>query len=164
MDKSPEFERALIKSLQKIKDFFSIPKVRHHFDFTLSDDFVNVVKPYSRKEFNIELHNGIIHNVPAIGIRFVPDHALTESEILELIKLLKIKFKEYLTFNMLNWQQYSSYSVGEEYTTIFIYYAEFEQDIQPFKKLYCQQIHRKIASNPVILRDKELEKELKNVH
>jgi hypothetical protein len=152
------------QDLKKIlKALFSVEPQRHVFDVTLANDFRQLTKPYAKAGFEIEVGNDIFRNVPVVGIKFVPEHEMDESEIQELIHFLSIKFREYLSFYWLNWRFFVSYSVGTEYIIIYIYYAELAQDYDPFRNVYRQIVRNNVDKTSGYLRDKELEDELKNV-
>ncbi|KAB1434311.1 hypothetical protein [Candidatus Galacturonibacter soehngenii] len=153
---------------QDVKKFVSAvfrePQIRHTFDITLANDIKMVTKPYAKAGFEIQLGNNLFRNVPAVGIRFVPDHVLEEAELQELIRLLLIKFKEYIGYYGLNWRVFATYSVGSDYANVYIYYAEWECDLHPFANVYRQTVRHKIDKSGGILRDEELEAELKHVN
>lgn len=146
-----------------VKAIFSKPQIRHVFDITLIDDIKMVAKPYVKAGFEMQLANKLFRNVPVIAIRFVPDHILEENELQELVRLLLIKFREYMAYYGFNWKIFGTYSVGSDYVTIFIYYAEWECDMHPFVNVYRQMVRHKVDKSGGILRDKELEEELKRV-
>lgn len=155
---------ALKQDIRKfIKATFSEPLDRHVFDITLTNDIKMVTKPYVKSGFEIQLVNKLFRNVPVVGIRFVPDHVLEEIELQELIRLLLIKFREYMAYYGFNWNIFASYSVGSDYVNIYIYYAEMECDIHPFVNVYRQAVRQKVDKSGGILRDEELEVELKHV-
>jgi len=145
------------------KALFAKPQIRHVFDITLTDDIKMVTKPYVKPGFEIQLANKLLKNVPVIAIRFVPDHPLEESELQELVRLLLIKLREYMAYYGFSWKNFGAYSVGSDYVTIFIYYAEWECDIHPFVNVYRQMVRHKVDKTGGILRDTELEEELKRV-
>lgn len=145
------------------KAIFTEEPMRHIFDITLSNDIKQIIKPYSKTGFEIQLTNGILKNVPVIEIRFVEEHHLEEDEIEEILNFLKIKFKEYMAYYRLQWKTFVSYSYGSDYFFIYLYYAELESDIPLFFDLYRQSIRHKCNSGGV-LRDMELDEELKNVN
>lgn len=156
---------ALKQDIQKlIKAAFSKPVVRHRFDITLPDDIKSVVKPYVKKGFEVQLANNLFRNVPVVAVRFVPDHVLEGAELHELIRLLLIKFREYMSYYGLTWKLFATYSVGSDYVTICIYYAELECDLLPFTNVYRQTVRQKTDKSGGILRDDELEAELKRVN
>lgn len=146
-----------------VKALFSEPQIRHIFDITLTDDIKMVTKPYVKHGFEIQLSNKLFKNVPVIAIRFVPDHPLEESELQELVGLLLIKFREYMAYYGFNWKNFGTYSVGSDYVTIFIHYAEWECDMHHFVNVYRQTVRHKVDKSGGILRDEELEEELKRV-
>ncbi|NFO34608.1 hypothetical protein FDB37_13485 [Clostridium botulinum] len=147
-----------------VKAVFSESHIRHIFDVTLTNDIKMVIKPYVKAGFEIQLINKLFRNVPVVGIRFVPDHELEEVELQELIRLLLIKFREYMDYYGLNWKVFVTYSVGRDYVDVYIYYAEWECDIHPFANVYRQTVLQKINKSGGILRDEELEAELKHVN
>ena len=147
-----------------IKACFSKPAVRHCFDVTLSNDLKAITESYSKKGFDIQLVNRLFRNVPVIAVRFVPDHALSQAEILELIQLLLIKFREYLDFYNLDWKHFASYTVSNDYITIYMYYAELDCDTLPFVNQYRLTVRQKTSKNSGVLRDEELEAELRHVN
>lgn len=156
---------ALKQDINKfIKAIFSEPVIRHQFDITLIDDFKTVIKPYVKNGFEIQLANKLFRNVPIVGARFVPDHVLEEAELQELIRLLIIKFREYMAYYGLTWKIFATYSVGSDYVNIYIYYAEWECDVHPFINVYRQTVRNKANKSGGILRDEELEAELKHVN
>lgn len=145
------------------KALFAKTQIRHAFDITLTDDIKMVTKPYAKQGFEIQLANKLFKNVPVIAIRFVPDHPLEENELQELVRLLLIKLREYMAYYGFNWKNFGTYSVGSDYVTIFIHYAEWECDMQPFVNVYRQMVRHKVDKTGGILRDIELEEELKRV-
>ena len=156
---------ALKKDIKRaLKILFTEPKVRHTFDVTLANDIQVITKPYAKKGFEIKTQNGIVRNVPTIGIRFVPDHELDDGEMQELTRLLRLKFKEYVQFYNLKWNIFARYTKGTDYTFILLYYAEWEEDMRPFLNLYRQEIRKAVDKNGGVLRDTELEEELRHVH
>lgn len=156
---------ALKQDISKfVKALFSKPIERHCFDVTLSNDIKTIAESYSKKGFDIQLANRLFRNVPVVAIRFVPDRTLSQAEILELIQLLLIKFREYLDFYNLNWKHFATYTVSNEYVTICIHYAELECDILPFINQYRLTVRQKTSKNSGILRDEELEAELRHVN
>ena len=146
-----------------VKAIFTEPQYRHVFDITLSNDIKAVVKPYAKAGFEVQLKNELFKNVPVVGVRFVPDHILEDEELQELVRLLVIKFKEYMGYYGLNWKVFGTYSVGSDYVCIYLYYAEWKCDLHPFVNVYRQTVRQKMHKNGGILRDEELEAELKHV-
>lgn len=155
---------ALKNDMKKFLDaLLSEPKKRHAFDFTLVDDIKLVTKPYAKAGFDIQLANQMFRNVPVIAVRFVPDHSLEKDELQELVKLLLIKFREYMAYYGVNWRNFGTYSIGSDYTNIFLYYAEWESDWPSFINAYRQMIRQKAGKSGGILRDEKLDEELKRV-
>ena len=155
---------ALKNDMKKFLDaLLSEPKKRHAFDFTLVDDIKLVTKPYAKAGFDIQLANQMFRNVPVIAVRFVPDHSLEKDELQELVKLLLIKFREYMAYYGVNWRNFGTYSIGSDYTNIFPYYAEWESDWPSFINAYRQMIRQKAGKSGGILRDEKLDEELKRV-
>lgn len=152
---------------QDVKKFvnavFSEPQKRHAFDITLSNDIKIVTKPYTKVGFEIQLVNKLLRNVPVVGIQFVPDHELEEAELQELMRLLIIKFREYMVYYGLNWKVFATYSVGSDYVHVFLCYTEWECDIHPFVNVYRQTVRHKMDKSGGVLRDEELEEEMKHV-
>ncbi|MCY6356613.1 hypothetical protein [Clostridium sp. ZS2-4] len=147
-----------------VKALFSEQQIRHTFDITIVNDIKAVTKPYAKAVFQIKLVNDLFRNVPVVGIRFVPDHELEEAELQELMRLLLIKFREYMAYYGLNWEVFVTYSVGRDYVDVYIYYAEWECDMHPFANVYRQTVRQKSNKSGGILRDEELEAELKHVN
>ncbi|MBN7774405.1 hypothetical protein [Clostridium aminobutyricum] len=156
---------ALKQDVKKfVEAIFVEPQKRHAFDFTLSNDMKIVTKPYAKTGFEIQLVNKLFRTVPVVGIQFVPDHELEEAELQELVRLLIIKFREYLVYHELNWKTFAHYSVGSDYVHVFLCYAEWECDKQPFENAYRQTVRQKTTDKSGgILRDDELEAELRHV-
>lgn len=155
---------AFKNDMKKFLDaLLSEPKKRHAFDFTLVDDIKLVTKPYAKAGFDIQLANQMFRNVPVIAVRFVPDHSLEKDELQELVKLLLIKFREYMAYYGVNWRNFGTYSIGSDYTNIFLYYAEWESDWPSFINAYRQMIRQKAGKSGGILRDEKLDEELKRV-
>lgn len=146
-----------------IKAIISKPVVRHIFDGTLKDDFQAVTKECAKKGFGIKVMNASFRGVPVITIQFVPAHVLEESELQELVHVLLIKFREYMAYYGLTWQIFGVYYVGADHVTIYLHYAELECDRHPFISLYRQTVRRKTDKSSGVLRDEELEAELKRV-
>ena len=137
---------------------------RHVFDVTLVDDLQGIVKPYSQPMFDIKLENVLFRNVPMIRVQFVPEHTLADTELEEISKLLHLKLEEYLRFYSLNWKTFVSYSVGSDYVNIMIFYSEFDTDLVSFTNLYRLSVRQSNKHNNGVLRDKDLEKELRTVN
>lgn len=146
-----------------VKALFCEPRVRHRFDITLVNDFKMILKPYVKMGFEIQFVNQIFKGVPVIGIRFVPDHQLEKEELHELLNLLCIKMREYIGFYGLSWKIFSTYSIGTDYVNVYIHYAEWREDLQPFTNAYRHWVRKSLGKSGGILRDEELDEELKNV-
>ncbi len=139
-------------------------QIRHTFDNTLSDDINTITKPYSNIGFEIYIRRNELRGCPAISVSFVPNHTLEDLELQELSRLLVIKFKEYTAYYKSNWQVFAMYTVGSDYVNIYIVYSEFKSDIESFTNLYRYNVRQKTTTLGGILRDPELEAELKNVN
>lgn len=147
-----------------VKALFSSQQIRHSFDITLADDIKMITKPYIKSGFEIKLVNKLFRNVPIVGICFIPDHVLEEEELQVLTRMLLMKFREYMGYYGLPWRSFVTYSVGSDYVNIFIYYAELECDKHPFVNVYRHTVRQKVSKCGGILRDEELEAELKHVN
>ncbi len=150
--------------LELLKALFETTKERHVFDSILVDDLKNVTKEYAKTGFEIRCACMLLRNVPCVGICFVPDHILEDAEIQALMKYTHLKFREYLGYYTLDWKSFISYSLGNDYITLYIFYAEQESDRLPFRNLYRQMVRANSEKEVGILRDKELDKELENVN
>lgn len=146
-----------------IKALFEAPPQRHFFDVTLPNDIRMQTSTYAKKGFDIAINNSFFRNVPVITISFVPEHELSENELLELEQLLKIVFKKYLAFYNLDWKHFITHTMSKESVTICIYYAELECDALPFRNQYHITVRQKVSNNSGILRDESLDEELQNV-
>lgn len=165
----PDYSMRLLgESLKNgVMDFIEglFSKKRTGFDSTLVDDLKMIVKPYSKAGFDIELRNYMMGNVlPTISIKFVPEREYVQEEIIEIMHLVKIKFREYLACYDFQWKTFTSYSCGDDYLNIYIHYAEFKTDNKHFKNYYRKMVRNKIGKTGVALRDMELEAELRNVN
>lgn len=155
---------SLKKDVKRIGTSLFLTEVpRHVFDITLSNDMQGIVKPYSQPWFDIKLQSTFFQNVPVIRVQFVPEHPLSESELQEVSQLLQLKMREYLLFYGLDWKTYITYTIGKDYVNILLFYAELDSDIVPFANLYRNMIRKNSGISGEILRDKELEEELKHV-
>ena len=149
--------------MEFIEGLFS--EKRTGFDSTLVDDLKMIAKPYSKAGFDIEIRNYMMGNVlPTISIKFVPEREYVQEEIIEIMHLVKIKFREYLACYDFQWKTFTSYSCGDDYLNIYIHYAEFKTDNKHFINYYRKMVRNKIGKTGVALRDMELEAELRNVY
>lgn len=149
--------------LKLLKSLFDSEKSRHQFDGLLGEDFRGIVKPYAHPCFAVQCSNVIFRNVPAIFIRFVASQKLDDDELQTIARLVHLKFKDYLKFYSLNWLSFLTYSEGEDFYTVCIYYAEFPDDIMPFRNMYRRQIREVSNAGGTMIYDDDLEKELRDV-
>lgn len=136
---------------------------RHVFDVTLGDDITSLVTPYTKKGFEVKGEQTVRFGVPVVWIQFVPEHSLDTQELQDLCQFLSLKFKEYLEYYNVSWLYFTTYSVGCGYVNLYIYYSEWEEDVLPFRNLYRRMVRHKAGTSSGILRDEELEEQLKNV-
>lgn len=154
----------LKKDIKSIVKYLMTPEiVRHTFDITLQDEFRNVVIPYKHEAFEIEFDSRLIQNVPTIRIRFVPKRKFDTEELIELSNLLLLKLRRYLCILNLKWNTFVDYRTDENYVYVNLHYAELEEDCKNIILLYNQSIRQKSDIDYGVLRDDELNKELKNV-
>lgn len=146
-----------------IMTLFEQVPIRHEFDITLFDDMQVFLKEYSKVGFDIKMQNLIDRDVPVIWIRFVPKMQFELEDIIEIMNFAVLKFREYINFYNLHWKSFGSYSSGSDYLNIYIYYSEYPCDEKAFMNLYRMVVRRKNKNAGGVLRDAELDEELKYV-
>ncbi len=146
------------------KGFLEKPKIRHIFEQSLASEIKTIVQPYSVAGMDIDIVNGINNNVPFIGIEFVPNHPYEVEILSTLCEHLKIKFRRYMTARNLSCKCFTSYNQSPNDVQIYIYYAEFEEDLPFVKNKYQAVLREKNSTDFGYLRDEDLDKEIKDVN
>lgn len=142
------------------KALFSQPQVRHTFFPELEEDLRAVAKPYSLPLFDIDVFNNMYNGSPVVAVCFIPKSKLEKEQLEEASQYALLKFKRYLMIHNLNWRVFVTYKKINEYVHIYIFYAEFTDDIKSFNNNHKQAIKEKSDVDYGTLQDDDLDKEL----
>lgn len=143
-----------------IKALFSSEPIRHIFDLQLVEELKSVVREYALPTFDIDVFNDMYNGSPIVAVCFVPKNKLEKEQLEEASQYVLLKFKRYLMIHNLNWRVFVTYKKINEYVHIYIFYAEFTDDINSFNKNYKQAIKEKSDVDYGTLQDDDLNKEL----
>lgn len=146
-----------------IKVLFTKEKDRHVFDISLFEGMKEVAQPYHNGAFEDIYNICMYHSVPCLEFIFVPRGNITDEELQEVTSLLLLKFRDYLFINKLNYLSFAMYQLDNNRIVVTIYYAEFKEDVKPFKSLYRRIIDEHTDHDYGVLHDADLDKELNNV-
>lgn len=142
---------------------FSSNSERHVFDASLWENFLTILNEYIHAAFPPNYKVDFYDSTPRFCIAFVPNRELTAEELNRLVKLLCLKFSQYLQLYGLCWRMFGEYHVLDGTIHIFLYYAEFSADCQPFFKRYRIAVKHKSNASHGVLHDEALDKELNHV-
>lgn len=138
-------------------------KKRFIFDDYLVVEFKNIAKPFSNSNFEVNCYNRLINETPCIIISFITKKIYNDEEIQNICDLELLKFKKYLLTYNLFWDCFAYPVQNDIELYIFIYYAEFPEDLS---KLYLQKkrlAKQSFVSENDFIVDEELERELSDV-
>ena len=135
----------------------------HVFDASLWENFLTILNEYIHAAFPPNYKVDFYDSTPRFCIAFVPNRELTAEELNRLVKLLCLKFSQYLQLYGLCWRMFGEYHVLDGTIHIFLYYAEFSADCQPFFKRYRIAVKHKSNASHGVLHDEALDKELNHV-
>lgn len=137
---------------------------RHWFDEVLREEFYKVLTPYSAPGMDSDISMDVFftsEGLPYIQIVvFLSDNSDPEKK-LTLLKRLEAKLSRYLLARNLSWPFFGTYTSMCNETHFFLYYGEFETDLEPLYRLYRVCLREKIGNDFGYLIDEELDKEIK---
>lgn len=145
-----------------IKGFFEKPKIRHIFEEGFANELRNVIKPFLACGMDIDIGN-FYNPIPCIIIEFVPAKPMVEEEMDIVCQRVRSKFKRYITARNIQMKYFTSYTQGPDTAQIYIYYAEFDTDLSPLRNRYQEIVREKKGADLGLLRDDDLDKELKEI-
>jgi len=142
---------------------FSTEVQRHIFDESLTENFLKILDGHYHNAFEPNFQAVFFEGVPVIRISFVPVRPFTEEELQKLCRLLSLKFRQYCQNSGLSWRHFVEYHLMGDGIVLNLYYCEFKSDYQSFMRRYRVSIREKANRDFGVLRDENLDKELKNV-
>lgn len=142
---------------------FSSNYKRHIFDASLCENIQKVLKEYCHDAFEPSFSADFYDGTPRIHIAFVPCREFASDELSRLVKLLRLKLNQYLQIYGLCWRTFGEYHVLDDTVTVYIYYSEHKEDLQPFLKRYRIAVKHKTTASQGVLHDEELDREINYV-
>ena len=137
---------------------------RHSFDEVLREEFYKVLTPYSAPGMDSDISMDVFftsEGLPYIQIVvFLSDNSDPEKK-LTLLKRLEAKFRRYLLIRNMSWPFFGTYTSMCDETHFFLYFGEFQTDLEPLNRLYRVCIKEKVGNDFGCLIDDDLEKEIK---
>lgn len=142
---------------------FSGETVRHTFDASLQEELLKILSDYQHTAFSPTMQVSFLNEVPTLQLTFVPARDFERKELMRLCHLVRLKFLQYCMVNGLKWRCFTEFHILNDGMLINVFYCEFKEDEAPFKKRYRSSVQQSVSSDFGVLRDKDLESDLKNV-
>lgn len=149
-----------------IKDLFRpepTPKYRWQGDYLLAGDLRTIANDFANPLSDINIVVTGNSGTPMVGIAFTPKKAMTKDEVEDLTRILLERFRNYLRNMGFNWPSFGCFTNYRRCVEIYLYYAEFPEDMDNFRGRYLDTIAEPEKKDYGILRDDELERELTRV-
>lgn len=149
-----------------IKDLFRpapTPRYRWQGDYLLGGDLRAIADEFANPLSDINIVVTGNSGTPMVGITFTPKKVMTKDEVTDLTRILLERFRNYLRNMGLNWLSFGCFTNYRRCVEIYLYYAEFPEDMDNFRGRYLDTIAEPEKKDYGILRDEELERELTRV-
>lgn len=137
--------------------------VHHTFDASLEEELLKILADYHHTAFLPTMQVSFLNEVPTLQLTFVPARDFERKELMRLCHLVRLKFLQYCMVNGLKWRCFTEFHILNDGMLINVFYCEFKEDEAPFKKRYRSSVQQSVSSDFGVLRDKDLESDLKNV-